>query len=586
MTMKQWILLTAAALLAGQASAQLMRAEMDENFRITAYPVPGIENIENLEFRDTVFEQLPGFPKALPANATSKNLRNITLADLDGDGVDDILWGANNKLQAYSLGNLLWERTLSAVAIYPPSVGDIDGDGQEEIVLATGGIQVSPRLYAFEKDGTELAGWPVNLNNNWILTAPALSDLDGDGALEVVATEYDFPIGYVHILKGDGSSFSSNWPVALDAPPAVTPSIGDMDGDGEKDIVMHSTTSRYIFGLDGQPKPGFPIVTGPTHKHSYQSPVLISFDEGGTLEAVGASHGDAPEFYIIDSAGAYRPGWPIPSALNIPTFSTPTVVEIDGEDWIFMSRTLGAGPGEMLFAWDADGNIREGFPIFKMDGCEGIISVADIDDDGQFELVFGSVLFVGSGPGFIHAYELDGTPVDGFPLHPRGLTYLNGAALSDVNGDGLMDLVALSYTLNFGAAPDTAFLNAYNLNVPYSPERVLWGTYKGSNTRDGLLSPSVMSGTVASDVPRLNLKTTPNPAQSETLLSFTLYQATEASVCLTDASGRERQLLPARHWPAGPQQARLPLNNLPPGLYWISIRGNGEILGTTTILIR
>ncbi|MCB0562735.1 MAG: hypothetical protein KDD09_27475, partial [Phaeodactylibacter sp.] len=69
--MKQWILLTAAALLAGQASAQLMRAEMDENFRITAYPVPGIENIENLEFRDTVFEQLPGFPKALPANATS-----------------------------------------------------------------------------------------------------------------------------------------------------------------------------------------------------------------------------------------------------------------------------------------------------------------------------------------------------------------------------------------------------------------------------------------------------------------------------------------------------------------------------------
>lgn len=583
MTMKRLFLLAAAALLAARSHSQLMRAEIDENYNITAHEIPGAGLPE---LRDGRFEQLPGFPKAVPANPTFKNLRNVALADLNGDGIDDILWAANNNLFAYAHDGLLWERTLSAVAIFPPSVGDIDGDGQPEIVQATGGLQVSPRVYAFELDGSDAGGWPVSLNNNWVLSAPALSDLDGDGALEVVVSERDFPTGYVHILKGDGSSFSSAWPVELDGTPAVTPSIGDMDGDGEKDIVIHSINSRYILGLDGQPKPGFPLTTGPGQQHSYQSPLLIRFGNDNPLEIAGASHGDAPEYYIYGADGAYRPGWPVPTPNNGPTYSTPTIVEIDGEPWIFMSRTLGGEPGDMLFAWDAGGNLREGFPINKMDGCEGIISVADIDGDGQFELVFGSTLFVGGGPGFLHAYELDGTAVDGFPLHPRGLTYLNGAAPADVNGDGMMDLVALSYTLNFGAAPDTVFLNAYNLNVPFSPERVLWSTYKGSNTRDGLLSPPTPSGAHAETGAKGALSAFPNPAREEVWISFMLKQPQEVSFLLTDALGRQRQPLPARLWPAGLNQVALPLNNLPAGLYWISVRDDEKIPGTISVFIR
>ncbi len=581
--MKRLILLIACGLATTHASAQLMRAEADENFFITAHEVPGYEN---LEFRDDSFEQLPGFPKAVPANPTFKNFRNVTLAGLNGDGADDILWATNDKIYAYSHDGLLWERSLSAVAIYPPSVGDIDGDGQPEIVQATGGVQVSPKLYAFELDGSDVPGWPLSLNGNWVLSAPALSDLDGDGALEIVVSERDFPIGYVHVLKGDGSSFSPNWPVALDATPAVTPSIGDVDGDGEKDIVIHSVDSRYILGLDGLPRPGFPLTTGPAQKHSYQSPVLIRFGDEDQLAIVGASHGDTPEFYIFGPDGAYRPGWPIPTPENSPTYSTPTVVEIDGEPWIFMGRTLGSEAGDMLYAWDADGNLRDGFPINKTDGCEGIISVADIDDDEQFELVFGSTLFVGNGPGFLHAYELDGAPVDGFPIHPRGLTYLNGAALSDVNGDGLMDLVALSYTLNFGAAPDTVFLNAYNLNVPYSPERVLWSTYKGSNTRDGLLSEPMVSGISGSGQGDIELRVFPNPAHQQAILAFSLPEEMPVTVTLTDALGRVAASYPEKQLPAGKQQLPLNLSHLKPGLYRASASSGPVQLGTVAVLIQ
>jgi hypothetical protein len=582
--MKRLLLpILALALAATPAAAQLFNAQVGEDYQITVQPVTGYEA---LDFREGSFEQLPGFPKATPANPTFKDFRNVTLADVDGDGVDDILWATNNKLFAYRHDGLIWERTLSAVAIYPPSVGDITGDGQVEIVLATGGVQVMPRLYAFRLDGSDLPGWPLSLNNNWVLSAPALADLDGDGALEVIVGERTAPTGRVQVLRGDGSSFSLAWPLALPGVPAITPSIGDVDGDGEKDIVVYTTGSRYILGLDGQPKPGFPIATDPAQRYSYQSPVLIAAGgDVGQLDILGAAHGDAPEFHLYDATGAFRPGWPVPSADNFQTFSTPTVVEIAGETWIFMGRNLGPEAGDMLFAWDTDGNLRDGFPISKIGGCEGIISVADIDDDGDFEIVFGSTLFVGDGPGFIHAYHLDGTEVEGFPLRPRGLTYLNGAALGDINGDGMMDLVALSYTLNFGAAPDTVFLNAYHLNVPYSPERVLWSTYKGSNTRDGLLVPDMPSALFSPAPAELPLRLFPNPAAGQTTAQFELPEPMSIGFAVLDAQGKILIALPEQLLPEGLHQQHLLLDHLPAGWYWVGARSGGRLVAVQPLMV-
>ncbi|MCB0598438.1 MAG: VCBS repeat-containing protein [Lewinellaceae bacterium] len=583
--MKRLILLfCCCAFLAGQLSAQLVYGQRNEDYTISirnpSAPLPA-------EFRGNNFEQLPGFPKTAP-NSTLKNFRNVTLADLNDDGVDDIIWATEKKIFAHTKDGLLWERDLAALAIYPPSVADIDMDGEPEIVLATGGPSsvAAPKLYAFEKDGTDIPGWPVSLNNNWILVAPVLSDVDGDGPMEIIVLERDFPIGYLHILRNDGASYSDDWPVALDATPAVTPSVGDVDGDGQFDIVVHSTQSRYVFDLQGNIKPGFPVTTGPTTRYSYQSPILKDFDGDGPLEIIGAAHWDQGLFFITNSDGAYRDGWPMPTT---STFTTPTVVEIEGEDWIFMSRPqTGDTPLDMLWAWDVGGNVKEGFPINQLLGSEGIISVGDVDGDGAFELVFPTNSFDSlSRRGFLCAYELDGTtPVEGFPIRPLGWNHLNGAALGDVNGDNLMDLIALGYTLNGGEAPDSVYLHAYNLNVPYSPERVLWSTYKGSNTRDGLLTPQVSTGATALNPMLKTPRAAPNPAKEETTLSFSLEEPLQASIHLTDALGRERQLLPARLWPAGPQQARLPLNNLPAGLYWISVRSTEKILGSTPVLIR
>lgn len=583
MHMKRLILLTAAALLAGQSYAQLMRARIHEDFNIT---VEEVDATVPLELRGgNNFEQLPGFPRGYPASPNLKNFRNVALADLDGDGLDDILWPANNRLFAYRHDGLLWEKELSAEAIYPPAVADIDNDGEAEIVQTVFGLQGAPLLYALERDGSDVPGWPVSLDGNRIFYAPALSDLDGDGTMEVIVCARSGSVGLVYILNADGSPFGGEWPFELDSGPATTPSIGDIDLDGKKDIVVHSGNARYALSLDGQFLDGFPVGTGPETVHTYQSPVLFDLDGDGALEIVGAAHGDAPEFFATDNRGDYLPGWPKPSGSW--AYTTPTVVELDGQPTIFMCRRIGDASADMLYAWDAAGNLRDGFPINKYGGNEGIISIADVDGDDEFEVVFGSEFFTSDGPGFMHAYEMDGSgEVEGFPLRPRGINAMNGAALSDINGDGMMDLIAVSYTLNFGMGVDSIYLYAYNLNTPYSPERVLWSTYKGSNARDALLTEPVASGTTVQDPALLKLQASPNPAQNETILSFSLDQSVQASIHLTDALGREQRKLPAQYLLPGPQQARIPLNNLPAGLYWISVRSGDKLLGRTPVVIR
>ena len=163
----------------------------------------------------------------------------------------------------------------------------------------------------------------------------------------------------------------------------------------------------------------------------------------------------------------------------------------DGTFELFMSdRNTSGTPGTelpVIYGFDPDGNNLPDFPIEKYGGTEGVLSIADVNNDNVLDIIFPSVI-TESENGFIHAYSLDGSgEIDGFPLRPRGFTFMNGAVLGDVDNDGLLDLTANSYTQTFGTGVDSTFVNVYNLNVPYNPDTIKRNGYKGDNTRDGFV---------------------------------------------------------------------------------------------------
>jgi len=532
-----------------------------------------------------IFTQLDGFPLSFPNDPSSPNLRNITLEDINNDGIQDFLFSANNILYAYSNDTPLWEKAMVGTGIYPPSIADIDNDGDMEIIQVTGGNGKKGRIYAVDHLGNNLPGFPKNYDDNWIITTATLADLDIDGQMEIIFLERNPPNGFIHILDNKGEIWNSNWPIRISGTPAITPSVGDIDNDGRKEIVIASTTVLYAFDLEGQLKEGWPVVDSDT-RFSFQSPILVDLDEDGTLEIVGAAHGISPQFYIKNHDGTDFKSWPFFVPENTTSFTTPTVIEEQGEYQIIMSRPSPVTPINLdkIYKWDTEGNLAIGYPIEDELGSQGIITVANIDADEEMEIIFSTNTFTEEGNGFIHAMNLDGSgAVEGFPILVNGFTMMNGAAIGDINGDGQMDLTALGYNPGFEGQPRLAYINSFDLGTPYSPEKILWNTYKGSNTRDGNLDKSVVSSIYSPKIEGLSLDILPNPIYEKGSIKMELSNELELTGNLISANGQFSEMMFKNYFIKGVHEFQLPA--LIPGVYFLVVNDVENRITSKKIII-
>lgn len=284
----------------------------------------------------------------IPDDYFTGNTRSATVADFNGDGHLDVAfaeWGSSQASRVYfnngsganpvfSAGDFadLGAATLKGDSI---TAGDVDNDGDLDIVLG-----VDPGyVKLFRNDGFGNFDAPVDIAD----TAPAntfhartvlLGDMDGDGDLDLVAAR-ELATTRIYLNNGSGvfdtgQSAAPGVNNVLPAPDSV--SIGDVDGDGLLDIVVGNdgsgtvlpgnSAANYLLINSGNPASLFPSVTFSFADFSVSdSAHLLDVDKDGDLDLVTAD--------FVSGNGQSTPGTNR-LYLNDPVANTPNIFPANG----------------------------------------------------------------------------------------------------------------------------------------------------------------------------------------------------------------------------------------------------------------
>jgi hypothetical protein len=247
----------------------------------------------------------------------------------------------------------------------------VDGDGDLEVFVGSwydGNAGSTGGVYAFDHQGAPLPGWPLLVaTHTSVIASPALADLDEDGDLEIIVGTYETN-GRIHVWHHDGTALAG-WPYTIPRGSASTssvtssPAVGDLDGDGALEIVCGSTGrcgSVYAWSAGGAVLSGWPFLTNVVVDGS--SPVIGDLDGDGSPEiVVGSGSGFTPfgcatgisKAYVLRADGSVFPGFPVDLGTAAPP--NPALADIDADGDVEILLTYAS----LAYAWDAPGPWNE-----------------------------------------------------------------------------------------------------------------------------------------------------------------------------------------------------------------------------------
>jgi len=253
---------------------------------------------------------------------------------------------------------------------------------------------------------------------------------------------------------------------------------------------MESRNLLYVWNKDGQILPGFPfaIVDSLVGSNSYSAPVLADLTGDGKLEIMFCSHSSAVDSggitYAVKYDGTILPGWPkfVPNWI----YGAPIVADIDGDSQLeVIIGEYGSSPTPYfsVFAYNVDGSLVSNFPMGPYNGSANQITVADIDNDNQFEIIFDENV-TENGLGRYRALNMDGSLVTGWPLEFMQNSSFQQPLLGDLNNDGTLDMVGGSF--NFDINNKQVFLYVWNTGLPYNPTKIVNAMYQFNPQHTGV----------------------------------------------------------------------------------------------------
>jgi hypothetical protein len=368
-----------------------------------------------------------GFPSALTEIGNDTvGPSSPTIVDLNGDGQPEIVFGTEGGrvVAVRSNGTLMWSYLTGSVPVQSkPAVADIDGDGQLEVIVGAGapGVVTGGGIYVISSTGQLKCSFTA-LNPQHpqgMYSSPSVGKLDPGtpDKMQIAVASFDFRF---RVLRHDCSVW---WELGVQEYVVDTiwssPSIVDLDRDGALDIV---------FGADSN----FHALPG------------ITLPDGGMLRAIhGNGSGDLPGF---------------PRLYDDVIFSSPAIGDLigngglaisvgSGRCWDLASCAVVHPVTKQVLGVDSSGQNLPGWPrstpaeasrtaspaLARFSGINGLVSIINTmrNDDVT---------------GVVHAFRPNGTELPGWPVEPNipadcvGNSFHYGTQASPVVANLLGDL--------------------------------------------------------------------------------------------------------------------------------------------------
>jgi hypothetical protein len=322
----------------------------------------------------------------------AKGARCAVAADLDGDGVNDLISASStdNTVAWYrNLGGSEWSTkqdiTYESNGARIVTVGDVDSDGDIDAIAAS---YYDNTIRWFENDGT--GSFP----NTHVITTSAVNaqgvvaaDLDNDGDLDLASASSGDNTVAVFINLQRGVFCELKRIVDSNAVGVRTVVAVDLDGDGFLDLASASKDDNTVAWYENGGSAAF---AGPKHIISSSalgaySLVACDVDGDGDSDLIVASNGDdTVAIYRNDGTGTFS--WQLifdraDFVLSVTAYDFDRDGDMDVASASFFDGTI-----RWYENLDGAGTSWKNHTLYV--GVQGhYVSTADLDDDGDADLI-------------------------------------------------------------------------------------------------------------------------------------------------------------------------------------------------------